>query len=109
MAPNTSAIMGSAGRNRYGIVSAFLNLTRNGAHVVGIAIPTAIVVSVMAGLGYEADLSDAEKLKDIGLRTAYATAMGKAFQLSTGLMIFAGLLVIIEWILNKNKSQTRAS
>ena len=107
MAPNTSAIMGSAGRNRYGIVSAFLNLTRNGAHVVGIAIPTAIVVSVMAGLGYEADLSDAEKLKDVGLRTAYATAMGRAFQLSTVLMIFAGLLVVIEWFLNKYKSQTQ--
>ncbi len=95
MAPNTSAIMGSAGRQHYGIVSAFLNLTRNGAHIVGIAIPTAIVVSVMAGLGYEADLSDPEKLKDIGLRTAYASAMARAFQLSTGLMILAAILVVV--------------
>ena len=95
MAPNTSSIMGSAGRKHYGIVSAFLNLTRNAAHIVGIAIPTAIVVSVMTGLGYEADLSDTEKLKDLGLRTAYASAMAKAFQLSTALMVFAVLLVIL--------------
>ena len=95
MAPNTSSIMGSAGRQHYGIVSAFLNLTRNGAHIVGIAIPTAIVVSVMAGLGYEADLSDTEKLKDLGLRTAYASAMASAFQLSTVHMVFTVLLVIV--------------
>ncbi|HBR65691.1 MAG: MFS transporter [Dehalococcoidia bacterium] len=105
MAPNTSAIMGSAGRKHYSIVSAFLNLTRNGAHIVGIAIPTAIVVSVMAGLGYEADLSDPEKLKDIGLRTAYASAMARAFQLSTILMIFAGLLVVAGGIFDRFREQ----
>jgi|TARA_Y100000758_G_C16030024_1_gene414338 hypothetical protein len=97
--------MGSAGRKHYSIVSAFLNLTRNGAHIVGIAIPTAIVVSVMAGLGYEADLSDPEKLKDIGLRTAYASAMARAFQLSTILMIFAGLLVVAGGIFDRFREQ----
>ena len=94
MAPNTSAIMGSAGRSRYGIVSAFLNLTRNAAHVVGIALPTAIVVVVMGSLGYEPDLSDPEALEDIGLRSAYAISMGKAFQISTVIMAAAALLTI---------------
>ena len=47
MAPNTSAMMGSVSRSRYGIVSAFLNLNRNSAHVVGVAIPTAVVVGVI--------------------------------------------------------------
>ena len=94
MAPNTSSIMGSAGRSRYGIVSAFLNLTRNAAHVVGIALPTAIVVVVMGSLGYEADLSDPESLEDIGLRSAYAISMGKAFQVSTVIMAAAAFLTI---------------
>ena len=106
MAPNTSSIMGSAGRQHYGIVSAFLNLTRNGAHIVGIAIPTAIVVSVMAGLGYEADLSATEKLKYLGLRTAYASAMARAFQLSTVLMVFTVLLVILGGIRGRFGNQS---
>ena len=95
MAPNASVMLGTAGRERYGIVSAFLNLTRNGAHVVGIAVPTAVVVLVMGTMGYDADLSDTEKLKDIGLRVAYVSAMTKAFQISIGLMIVATILVAI--------------
>ena len=59
----------------------------------------------MAGLGYEADLSDPEKLKDIGLRTAYASAMARAFQLSTILMIFAGLLVVAGGIFDRFREQ----
>ena len=94
MAPNTSSIMGSAGRSRYAIVSAFLNLTRNAAHVVGIAMPTAIVVIVMGSLGYDADLSDPEALKDVGLRSAYATSMGRAFEISTVIMAVATVCAI---------------
>ena len=63
MAPNTSAMMGSVSRSRYGIVSAFLNLNRNSAHVVGVAIPTAVVVGVMASHGYEADWVQHKKTK----------------------------------------------
>lgn len=95
MAPNTSSILGSASRSQYGIVSAFLNLTRNAAHIVGIAVPTAIAVSVMGSMGYDADLSDAEKLKDVGLRTAYAAAMARAFQVSVVMMIVAAVLALI--------------
>ena len=59
----------------------------------------------MTGLGYEADLSDPEKLKDIGLRTAYASAMARAFQLSTILTIFAGLLVVAGGIFGRFRKQ----
>lgn len=103
MAPNTSAIMGSAGRKYYGIVSAFMNLTRNGAHVVGIAVPTAVVVAVMATMGYEPDLSDPETLKDVGLRSAYAISMGKAFQISTVIMGIAAILSLMAGIIDRPK------
>ena len=95
MAPNTSSIMWSAGRHHYGIVSAFMNLTRNGAHVVGIAIPTAIVVTVMGSLGYEADLSSLAVTDDYGLRSAYASAMSWAFTVSTVSMFAALVLTIV--------------
>lgn len=92
MAPNSSAIMGSAGRSHYGIVSAFLNLNRNTAHVVGIAIPTAVVVGVMTSLGFDADLSHPDTMNNIGLRTAYVSGMSRAFQISTALMAVAAFL-----------------
>ena len=95
MAPNTSLILGSAGRAHYGIVSAFMNLTRNGAHIVGIAVPTIVVVGVMGSMGYDADLSDVEKLKDVGLRTAYAAGMARAFQISVVLMLVATVLALV--------------
>jgi DHA2 family multidrug resistance protein-like MFS transporter len=94
MAPNTSSIMWSAGRSHYGIVSAFMNLTRNGAHVVGIAIPTAVVVSVMGSLGYDADLSSLAVMDNFGLRSAYASAMSWAFTVSAVTMFGALLLTI---------------
>ena len=95
MAPNTSAMMGSVSRSRYGIVSAFLNLNRNSAHVVGVAIPTAVVVGVMASHGYEADLSDPNVVGNLGLRKAYVQGMSRAFQISTILMIISLLLCLI--------------
>jgi hypothetical protein len=49
----------------------------------------------MGTMGYDADLSDTEKLKDIGLRVAYVSAMTKAFQISIGLMIVATILVAV--------------
>jgi EmrB/QacA subfamily drug resistance transporter len=95
MAPNTSSILGSAGRQHYGIVSAFLNLTRNGAHIVGIAVPTAVVVATMGSLGYDADLSDVDKLGDLGLRSAFASGMARAFQISMFMMFVAMLLALV--------------
>ena len=98
MAPNTSSIMGSAGRAHYGIVSAFMNLTRNGAHIIGIAVPTAIVVAVMASMGYDADLSDPESLNDVGLRSAYTISMSRAYEVSTVIMGVAALLSIVPFV-----------
>ena len=98
MAPNTSSIMGSAGRTHYGIVSAFMNLTRNGAHIIGIAVPTAIVVAVMASMGYDADLSDPDSLNDVGLRSAYTISMSRAYEVSTVIMGVAAFLSLIPFV-----------
>ena len=81
--------MGEIERRHYGVISAFMNLTRNAAHIVGIAIPTAVVIVVMSNMGYEADLSDSQKLIDLGLRTSYVSGMQKAFQVSLFFMVVA--------------------
>ena len=101
VAPNTSAIMGSVSREYYGIVSAFMNLLRNGGHIVGIALPTMVLVIVMNSLGYDADMSDPDILNNIGLREAYAAGMRKAFQISGIIMLTASILVLIPTKISK--------
>jgi len=59
----------------------------------------------METMGYDADLSDTEKLNDIGLRVAYVSAMTKAFLISIGLMIVATILVAISPIDKSLSSQ----
>ncbi|MBI2964712.1 MAG: MFS transporter, partial [Chloroflexi bacterium] len=56
MAPNMSASIAAVPPSAYGVVTAFLNLVRNTASVVGIAAATVIVSAVIAGRGYQADL-----------------------------------------------------
>ena len=95
VAPNTSAIMGSASRDYYGIISAFMNLLRNGGHIVGIALPTLILIIVMGSLGYNADMSDPDIINNIGLREAYAVGMRKSFQVSAIIMVVVSILILI--------------
>lgn len=95
VAPNTSAIMGSSSRDYYGIISAFMNLLRNGGHIVGIALPTLILIIVMGSLGYNADMSDPDIINNIGLREAYAEGMRRSFQVSGIIMVVVSILILI--------------
>ena len=77
-APNNSSILSTVEQSRYGVVSGFLNLVRNGANVTGIAIATAIVTAAMASRGHpptldavEAGSGDLLGAFTAGLRTAY--------------------------------------
>ena len=54
---NSSSILSTLSRERYGIASAFLNLTRTSANVTGISVATTIVTLAMGSLGYEPSLS----------------------------------------------------
>ena len=50
--PNQSALLSSVEQNKFGVVSAFTQLLRNSANVLGIAIATAIITATMAGMGH---------------------------------------------------------
>lgn len=56
--PNSSVIMGSISRSRFGVVSALTNLTRNVGNVVGQAVASAIVVGIMAADGFDVPLNE---------------------------------------------------
>ena len=79
--PNLSSIMSTVTQERYGIVSALVNLVRNASNITSIAIGTAIVTATMASMGYPPSLGavagadageDALRAFTDGMRTAFA-------------------------------------
>ena len=88
--PNASAVLSTVRTARYGIATAFLNMTRNAAHVTGVGLVTAIVTAVMASSGYEPSLDVlAEPGGDIGVKTAFTDGLRVALLLLTGLVAVA--------------------
>ena len=92
--PNSSAIMGSLPREKYGIVSAFVNLARTSANVTGVALATTIVTFNMAAAGYEPILSTGEG-GDPGATNAFVEGMSRAYLISAGAMIVALAMTIL--------------
>ena len=54
--PNSSSILSAVERERHGVISALLNLIRNGGNVISVAVATAIVTATMGSMGYEPSL-----------------------------------------------------
>lgn len=100
--PNSSAIMGTLPRSKYGIVTAFVNLSRTSANVTGVALATTTVTFTMASLGYEPSLAAVTEGGGEGVRGAFISGMGRAFLVSSGLM---GVAVMLS--LARGEVQTR--
>ncbi len=92
---NTSAILSSLPRSRYGIVSAFVNLTRTSANLTGIALTTTIVTLTMASLGFEPSLAAVSGDEGEGVREAFVAGFTKAFLVSASLMFLAMFLSLV--------------
>ena len=93
--PNTSAVMSSLSRERYGIVSAFLNLTRTSANVTGVAMATAVVSVTMGSLGYEPSLGAVAGSDGEGVRAAFVSGLNRAFLVAAGLTALAAVLSVL--------------
>ena len=82
--PNSSSILSAVERERHGVISALLNLIRNGGNVVSVAVATAIVTATMGALGYEPSLdavrnAAAETTAAAGTTAPAATGVAAAF------------------------------
>ena len=91
-ASNTSAIMSSLSKDRYGIVSAFLNLTRTSANLTGVAVAVTIVTLTMASLGHEPSLAAVTEAGGDEVRGAFVSGMSRAFFVAGCLMVLAMVL-----------------
>ena len=94
-AANTSAIMSSLGREKYGIVAALLSVTRTTASVTGVATATTIIAITMAESGYAPSLGEIAEEGGRGIVLAFTSGMGRAFILAAGLVLGALVLSIL--------------
>ena len=106
---NSSAIMSSLDTARFGIVTAFLNLTRTSANVTGIALATTVVVLTMASLGHEPNLGAVSEEGGEAVKSAFVTGLNRAFWVSAGLMGFALALSFVRGESSSAQSQSTAS
>jgi hypothetical protein len=89
---NTSSILSAVQMERYGVVSAFLNLTRNAANVISIAVATAIVTATMGSMGHEPSLAAVQCGADSGVCSAFTLGMRNAYRVMT-IMLLLGMVI----------------
>ena len=82
-------------KEKYGVVTAFVNLTRTSANVTGIAIATTIVTLTMSSLGHEPNLSAVADGGNDGVKVAFVTGLSRSFMVSAGLMLIAFVLSVL--------------
>ena len=85
--PNASSVLSAVGRESYGVVSGFLNLVRNSANVISLAIATTVVTVTMGSLGFEPSLEAVRTSSVEGVRGAFTIGMRNAFYVLVVLVI----------------------
>ena len=84
---NSSSVLSAVGRDSYGVVSGFLNLVRNSANVISLAIATTIVTVTMGSLGFEPSLEAVRTSSVEGVRNAFTVGMRYSFFVLVALVI----------------------
>ena len=93
--PNTSSVLSVVERERYGVATAFLNMTRNTASVAGVGLVTSIVTFAMASQGFEPSL-DAVKAGGAGVEDAFTMGLRIAFLMLGSFNLVSVFLTILK-------------
>ncbi len=93
IAPNMSAAIDAVSTTSYGVIAAFINLVRNTASVIGIAIATAVVVGYIQNRGLAADLGSLGELGNtpeaLQIKEAFVAGMRVTFIVFASIAGFA--------------------
>ena len=100
--PNTASVLSVVEQSKFGIATAFLNMTRNTANVVGIGLAITIVTITMASNGFEPSL-DAVAAGGIGVEAAFTQGLRIAFLL---LGAFIGVSIILTILKHSGGQET---
>ena len=103
--PNSSSVLSAVGRESYGVVAGFLNLVRNSANVMSLAIATTIVTITMGSLGFEPSLEAVRNDAVEGVRGAFAVGMRYAFYVLITLVIAS---MTISFLQGRPKTEPRS-
>ena len=87
--PNSSSILSSVERERYGVLLGFLNLIRNSANVTSVAMATAIVTATMGAMGYEPSLEAVRGTGGAGVGDAFTMGLRNAYLTMMGMLLIA--------------------
>ena len=105
--PNSSSVLSAVGRESYGVVSGFLNLVRNSANVISLAIATTIVTVTIGSLGFEPSLEAVRTASVEGVRGAFTVGMRYAFYVLIVLVIASMTMSILQGSSRPAASATR--
>jgi MFS family permease len=87
ISPNLSAILGAVEEQKHGVTTALVNLIRTGTNLIGIALATAIVSSVMIQAGYEPRL-------DVAVRSSPGVASAFTEGMQLALLVMSGCVAL---------------
>ena len=93
---NNSANLSAVERHKYGVVSGFLSLARNGSNVVGTALTTAIVTGVMMSKGHPRTLVGVPAADEASVFRAFISGLHVALMTVGSLLLVALVLVWIK-------------
>ena len=85
--PNSSSVLSAVARESYGVVAGFLNLVRNAANVISLAIATTVVTATMGSLGFEPSLEAVRGETVEGVQHAFTVGMRYAFFVLMALVV----------------------
>ena len=103
--PNTASVLSVVERSKFGVATAFLNMTRNTANVAGIGLATTIVTVAMASKGFEPSL-DAVAAGGGGVEVAFTQGLRIAFLL---LGAFIGVSIVLTALKRTARQETVSS
>ncbi len=95
-APNASSVLGSVGPASYGIVSGLLNLMRNGAGIISLAMATAIITATMGSLGFEPSLNAIRETAGAGVGHAFSVGLRNSYLIMMVLLLIAMTLSVVQ-------------
>ena len=85
--PNNGAVLGAASDEQHAVISGLLNLLRNSASVMSIAMATAVVTMTMGAMGYPPSLAEVTAEGSAGLLGAFVLGLRYTYWLMAGLMV----------------------
>ena len=91
--PNSSSVLSVIDPSDYGVGTAFLNLVRNSANIIGISMATMIITTMMAHYGFQASL-DAVNDPNYGdgIKLAFVSGLSVTLRIQ-GILILASVLL----------------